>query len=282
MDRHGQHWIAPFRQPDLFPPTRIRYSPTELARYDSAMPDVNPRCLLVIFGASGDLTQRKLIPALYDLFLAGILPEGLGVLGISRSQLGADGFRERCKDKCSTRNGHSEATWSSFAQRLDYHAADAAKQSDWPRIGTELHRQCERWGTQGNVVFYLSVTPELYEPIIENIGTAGLVKGGKAWCETQGTPAPRQRIIVEKPFGSSLATAENLNRVIGRVFDDEDVFRIDHYLGKETVQNLMVFRFANLLFEPLWNRRYVDNVQITAEETVGLENRAGYYDGIFS
>lgn len=233
-------------------------------------------CLLVILGASGDLTQRKLVPGLFELHVAGLLPANFGVLGISRTRFSDQQFRERMQNRCRHKHGYTEGAWTEFSSRLHYFAADASRGDDWIRIAGALQTKHQELGTTGTL-FYLSVAPDLYEPIIENIRAAGLSRNDAHWSAGNGSPPAR--IIVEKPFGSDLRSAEHLNRVLAHAFAEEDVFRIDHYLGKETVQNLLVFRFANLLFEPLWNRQYIDHVQITAAETVGVEGRAPYYDG---
>ncbi|MFA9478153.1 glucose-6-phosphate dehydrogenase [Phycisphaerales bacterium AB-hyl4] len=237
-------------------------------------------CLIVIFGASGDLTKRKLIPALYDLYHAKLLTNNFAVMGISRTSYSDDQFRDYLKKHAKQFSKHfDEQTWKEFAPRLHYHAGDSTKSEAFPEIKSRMCELAAEHDTGDNSLFYLSVAPRLYDSIIENIGRHDMVTEGRAWCSINREQQSWQRIIVEKPFGRDLKSAAHLNRVLGRVFEDDSVFRIDHYLGKETVQNLMVFRFANAIFEPIWNRTYIDHVQITAAETVGVEGRGGYYDG---
>jgi glucose-6-phosphate 1-dehydrogenase len=237
-------------------------------------------CLIVIFGGSGDLTKRKLVPALYDLYVTGQMPAGFAVLGISRSDYSDAAFRDYLEKHAKQFAHHYEPRqWAAFAQALHYHAADPTQSENFPAIHQRMGELRQAHSIGENVLFYLSVAPRLYDPIIDNIGAHGMVTEGKKWCSLDRLHRPWQRIIVEKPFGHDVESAAHLNRVLGRVFEDEDVFRIDHYLGKETVQNLMVFRFANAIFEPIWNRQYIDHIQITAAETVGVEGRGKYYDG---
>ena len=228
-----------------------------------------PPCVVVIFGANGDLTKRKLMPALYRLAYEGRLAPGFAVIGISRTPMTDDDFRARMHDsvaKFLEDSPFDEDLWRSFAQGLFYLPGDVGDLVLYHQIGKSLEEIEKEHGTAGNVLFYLSTQPSQYAEIAEGLGTAGLAKGA-GW----------RRIIIEKPFGHDLTSAQDLNTRIQAHFHEEQIYRIDHYLGKETVQNIMAFRFGNGIFEPLWNRRYIDHVQITAAESIGVEGRGAYY-----
>lgn len=245
-------------------------------------------CVIVIFGASGDLTHRKLIPSLYDLERQGVFPKGTVILGVSRTPLTDDQFREKLAPSVEKFSAHYEVgRWRQFAQQIHYHPGDAADPASYPGLTKRINDLAQGTGIakpQGgggspNILFYLSVSPDLYEPIVESIGAAGMVTEGKRWCSLNPRDSAWQRIIIEKPFGVDLESAASLNRSLGRVFEEEAIYRIDHYLGKELVQNIAVMRFANAIFEPLWNRNHVDHIQVTAAETVAVGSRAAnYYD----
>jgi glucose-6-phosphate 1-dehydrogenase len=225
-------------------------------------------CILVIFGASGDLTRRKLVPAVWHLHQQGRLPETFALVGVARSEMSADDFRRRMGEALEEFVGVSGDEVAHFLTHLDYVCGDPSDPEFYQRLDQRLTQIDAEQGTAGNRCFYCSVPPQVYLTIIEHLGAAGMQREENRWV----------RIIVEKPFGHDLPTARDLNRSIHAVFAEHQIYRIDHYLGKETVQNILVFRLANSMFEPLWNRRYVDHVQITAAEAVGVEHRAGYYD----
>lgn len=225
---------------------------------------------IVIFGASGDLTRRKLLPSLYDLFRKERLPAKWRIVGVSRSEYSDDAFREHIKSgvKEFARATYDHDSWNAFAENLFYLQGDLSDLEQLKQIGAILNEREE--GEQADRMYYLSVAPNLYEQAIANLGAADMVHEDGGW----------RRVVIEKPFGSDLSSAKALNRAIHRVLQESQVYRIDHYLGKETVQNLLVFRFANSLYEPVWNRNYIDHVQITAAETVDVGHRAAFYDGV--
>ena len=229
---------------------------------------------LVIFGASGDLTKRKLVPAVYSLFCEGLLPDRFSVVGYARREKSDDAFREEMEQACrdfSRCQCFDVKSWQDFAGRLAYVAGSFDEPAGYRRLRERLSELAAAQDRPGNHLYYLATHPDFFAPIVGNLGEADLVKPG-------ADDAPWSRVIIEKPFGHSLETARALNRHVRSALDESQVYRIDHYLGKETVQNLLVFRFANSIFEPLWNQNHIDHVQITVSETLGVGTRGGYYD----
>ncbi len=228
-------------------------------------------CSIVIFGATGDLTNRKLIPALYNLAADGDLPPAVAIVGFARREKSDEQFRaelEKATRKFSRQPVRDEM-WKTFAQAISYHQSEFEDESGYKKLAKRLDRIDKEHGTRGNRLFYFAAAPDQFEPILKHLKAAGLNEACKgSWA----------RVIVEKPFGSDLGSARELNRIVRNSFTEEQTYRIDHFLGKETAQNILVLRFANAIFAPLWNTHYVDQVQITAAETLGVETRAGFYE----
>ncbi|MDO9893309.1 glucose-6-phosphate dehydrogenase [Glaesserella parasuis] len=224
---------------------------------------------IVIFGASGDLTYRKLIPALYNLYKIGRLSEHFSVLGVARSPLTDETFRQKMHDTLVKLENASGDVLEKFCEHLYYQSVNTSDAVDYAKLLPRLDELHDKYGTGGNTLYYLSTPPSLYGVIPECLSAQGLTTEEFGW----------KRIIVEKPFGYDIETAKALDIQIHKYFEEHQIYRIDHYLGKETVQNLLVLRFSNGLFEPLWNRNFIDYVEITGAESIGVEDRGGYYDG---
>src|SRR5580704_3623063 len=230
-------------------------------------------CTIVIFGASGDLSRRKLVPALYGLAAQNCLARRFAIIGFARTPMSDEAFQTSAIEsvkKFADTNTLREAECKEFANALAYVAGEYHHPEAFEKLKNRLEELDQQHNLNGNRLFYLATPPDVYPGIIEQLGKAGLAKNpnGKYWT----------RIIIEKPYGRDLASARKLSQTVLKAFDESQVFRIDHYLGKDTVQNLMVLRFGNGIFEPLWNRNYVDHVQITAAETLGVEQRAAFYE----
>ncbi|MEM9940385.1 MAG: glucose-6-phosphate dehydrogenase [Planctomycetota bacterium] len=232
--------------------------------------DVIQPLILAIFGASGDLARRKLIPAVFDLFGRGYLDRGFVILGISRSKLSDEDFRKRVffENEFLDFNEVSNEKKEQFANLLHYQPIDTSDVENYSHVKSRLEALDEQYTTQGTVIFYMSTPPVLYEKIPEALAHHGLNRHSHGY----------RRLVIEKPFGYDLETARQLNRNLKKFFDEDELYRIDHYLGKETVQNLLVTRFANGVFEPLWNRNYIHHVEITNAEQIGVGSRGGYYN----
>ena len=251
------------------PLVTVRTGDPSIPLDECAKPDRADPCVIVIFGATGDLTARKLIPSLFNLYRNRGLPKSFAIVGCGRTQMDDLQFRTHLESALTLKNGSDRQLWETFRDQLCYQPLIYDDPKTYASLLERIDSLDRQHRTGGNKIFYLALPPSLYEPVAQMIGEAGLNR------EQQGSWA---RLVVEKPFGRDLKTARDLDRSLHRHFREHQVFRIDHYLAKETVQNVLMFRFANAIFEPLWNRRYIDSVNIMATETLGVEHRSGYYE----
>lgn len=226
--------------------------------------------LFVVFGASGDLNKRKIAPALYNLFLEGWMPEQYAIIGTSRTNYSHDAYRQHIAESLNqfSRTGElNKEQWNAFQENLFYVSTDVQEETTFKKLKTEIEKFQKSFGSESQIIYYLAVAPNYFAPIAQLLHKYKLAE-----------PEDHTRIVVEKPFGHDLDSAKHLNEVLKNIFEENQIYRIDHYLGKETVQNIMAFRFANALFEPIWNNKYIEHIQISVSEKLGVQDRGGYYE----
>src|SRR4051794_38022952 len=248
---------------------QMKVSPEDLPQVPPGRERVPDPVIMTIFGASGDLTKRKLLPALFHLEQNGLLPDKFAIVGVARRALG-DEFAQDMRAGILEFGGvdKSDPKLENFIKKINYFALNFDDPGHYAALNAELDRLASERGIGSNRLFYLATAPEFFTGIVENLGAQNMAHADQGHVG----------VVIEKPFGHDLQSARELNKHVNLVFDERQVFRIDHYLGKETVQNILIFRFANGIFEPVWNRRYIDHVQITVAESLGVERRGGYYE----